>query len=489
MNDIALTNLSSRMKNDFYVGVVGSVRSGKSSFINSFFRLMVLPNVNDEFLKHKILDELPQTAAGRQIMTVEPKFIPSTTLEMNINETLLNLRFVDCVGEIIPSSEGYGSDLEPRLVKTPWFDDAIPFKEAAQIGTEKVIFNHSNLGIYITSDGSFGDFKRYDYESIENNLIPKMKELNKPFVILLNTKDPKDKNAIDLANEIENKWGTTCLCINAINLTKEDCNNVLSKALEEFPIADLEISLPDYIDVIGDDIELKANINQVISEVENKYNKVKDVEKICDGLRSSELFSNVQLELLEASSGKASIVLDLDDSKYKEIVDSLLGSNSKTKADFIKYLYTSKKANEVYLQVKEAILEAQETGYGVSVPRIEDMKLLPPSVVKKNGMYGVKLSATAPCIHMIAVDLESSFTPIIGSEEQSKMLMESFTGEDVEDEEVWNKEFFGKKLSDIVNDSMKSKIHSLPERSKDKIKNVLDKIMNSQRNNLIAIIL
>lgn len=489
MNDIALTNLSSRMKNDFYVGVVGSVRSGKSSFINSFFRLMVLPNVNDEFLKHKILDELPQTAAGRQIMTVEPKFIPSTTLEMNINETLLNLRFVDCVGEIIPSSEGYGSDLEPRLVKTPWFDDAIPFKEAAQIGTEKVIFNHSNLGIYITSDGSFGDFKRYDYESIENNLIPKMKELNKPFVILLNTKDPKDKNAIDLANEIENKWGTTCLCINAINLTKEDCNNVLSKALEEFPIADLEISLPDYIDVIGDDIKLKANINQVISEVENKYNKVKDVEKICDSLRSSELFSNVQLELLEASSGKASIVLDLDDSKYKEIVDSLLGSNSKTKADFIKYLYTSKKANEVYLQVKEAILEAQETGYGVSVPRIEDMKLLPPSVVKKNGMYGVKLSATAPCIHMIAVDLESSFTPIIGSEEQSKMLMESFTGEDVEDEEVWNKEFFGKKLSDIVNDSMKSKIHSLPEKSKDKIKNVLDKIMNSQRNNLIAIIL
>lgn len=489
MNDEALLNLSNRMKNDFYIGVVGSVRSGKSSFINSFFKIMVLPNVNDEFLKHKILDELPQTAAGRQIMTVEPKFIPSTSLEMNINDTVMNIRFVDCVGEIIPTSEGYGSDTEPRLVKTPWFDEAIPFKEAAQIGTEKVIYNHSNLGIYITSDGSFGDFKRYDYENIEAHLIPKMKELNKPFVILLNTKDPKSAEAAKLAKELERKWNVSCICISSISLTREDCNTILSKALEEFPIADLEISLPDYVNVIGEDIPLKSEIDKTIKEIENKYSKVKDVENICSGLRGSNLFSNVRLELLEASTGKASIVLDLDDSKYKEIVDSLLGENSKTKADFISYLYTSKKANEVYAQVKEAILQAQETGYGVSIPRIEDMKLLPPSVVKKNGMYGVKLSATAPCIHMIAVDLESSFTPIIGSEEQSKMLMDSLSNESVDDSEVWNKEFFGKKLADIVNDSMKSKIYNLPDRSKDKIKGVLDKIMNSQRNNLIAIIL
>lgn len=489
MNDEAMLSLSNRMKNDFYIGVVGSVRSGKSSFINSFFRLMVLPNINDEFLKHKIQDELPQTAAGRQIMTVEPKFIPSTSLEMNVNDTIMNIRLVDCVGEIIPSSEGYGSDMEPRLVKTPWYDQPIPFKEAAQIGTEKVIYSHSNLGIYVTSDGSFGDFKRYDYENIEAHLIPKMKELNKPFVILLNTKDPKSNEANKLSAELEVKWGVRCLCINAINLSVDDCNNILSKALDEFPIADLEIQLPDYISVLGDDISLKSEIDTVITEVEKKYNKVKDVENICSSLRESNIFSSVKLELLEASTGKATIVLDLDDYKYKEIVDSLLGENTKSKADFIKYLYTSKHANEVYSKVNEAILQATETGYGVSIPRIEDMKLLPPAVVKKNGMYGVKLSAKAPCIHMIAVDLESSFTPIIGSEEQSKMLMDSLSGEDTEDSEVWNKEFFGKKLSDIVNDSMKSKIHSLPDKSKDKIKNVLDRIMNSQRNNLITIIL
>lgn len=487
MND-TLINISTRMKNDFYIGVVGSVRSGKSSFINSFFRLMVLPNIDDEFTKHKILDELPQTSPGKQIMTVEPKFIPSTSLEINVDDTIMNIRMVDCVGEIIPTSEGYGSDKEPRLVKTPWYDEAIPFKEAASIGTEKVIYNHSNLGIYVTSDGTFSDFTRSDYEEVENKLIPKMKELNKPFVIVLNTSNPDSKDAKKIKNDLESKWNVGCIIINAIHLTKEDCNNILQKALEEFPIADLEISLPEYISVLGDDIEIKKQISESIKSVEEKYNKVKDVEKICTNLRKTNLYSDVKLELLDASSGKATISLTVDDSIYKEIIDTLLGDNIKSQADFIKYLYVSKKANEVYSQVYSAIEEAKETGYGVSVPKIEDMHLLPPEVVKKNGMYGVKLAAKAKCIHMVAVDIESSFTPIIGSLDQSKMMIDSLQNNAVENE-IWSKEFFGRKLSDIVNDSMKSKIHSLPDRSKDKIKNVLDKIMNSERNNLIAIIL
>lgn len=487
MNDEALVNLSNRMKNDLFIGFVGSCRSGKSTLINSFFKLLILPNVEDEFLKHKILDELPQTAEGKQIMTVEPKFIPSTSIELNVNNAVMNVRFVDCVGEIIPSSEGYGTDEDPRLVKTPWYNEAIPFKEAASIGTEKVIYNHSNLGIYVTSDGSFGEFSRTDYAIVEEKLIPKLKEMNKPFVIVLNTKDPKDAKATALAKDLESKYEVNVVCLSALNMTAEDASSILSKALEEFPISDLEISLPDYIDAIGEDIPLKQQIMTAIKDVEMKYKKVKDISNICKELRNTGQFSDVKLELLEASTGKASIVLDLDDSKYKEIVDTLLGS-CQTRKDFISYLYQSKKANAVYEEVHSAILEAKETGYGVSIPRIEDMELLPPEVVKKNGMYGVKLSAKAPCIHMIAVDLESSFTPIIGSEDQSRMLIDSLN-EDGNQEEVWNKEFFGKKLSDIVNDSMKSKIHGLPDKSKDKIKSVLDKIMNSNHNNLIAIIL
>lgn len=487
MNDEALISLSNRMKSDLFIGFVGSCRCGKSTLINSFFKQLIIPNIDDEFTKHKILDELPQTAEGKQIMTVEPKFIPSTSIELNISDTRVNLRFVDCVGEIISSAEGYGTPTEPRLVKTPWYNEAIPFKEAASIGTEKVIYNHSNLGIYVTSDGTFTEFSRADYEEIEERLIPKLKEMNKPFVIVLNTKDPSDPKAIATAKELEAKYDVGVICLSALNLTREEANLVLNKALEEFPISDLEISLPDYLDALGEDIALKKTIMDIINNVEMKYKKVKDVSNICKELRETNEFSIVKLDLLDATTGKASIILDLEEAKYNEIVNYLLNGCDNRK-DFISYLYKSKKANEIYEEVNQAILEAKETGYGVSVPTVSDMKLMPPEVVKKNGMYGVKLAAKASCIHMIAVDVESSFTPIIGSLEQSKMLIDSLNEEN-NTEALWNKEFFGKKLSDIVNDSMKSKIHSLPEKSKDRIKNVLDKIMNSSHNNLIAIIL
>ena len=482
----ALINLSNRMKNDLFIGFVGSARCGKSTLINSFIKQLVLPNITDEFSKHKILDELPQTAEGKQVMTVEPKFIPASSIEINVNDTVMNLRFVDCVGEILPSAEGCGTDEEPRLVKTPWYNDPIPFKEAASIGTEKVIYNHSNLGIYVTSDGSFTDFSRKEYESIENLLIPKLKKMNKPFVIVLNTKDPKDPKAIALAKDLEAKYNVNVICLSALNMDINDANNILTKALEEFPIKDLEISLPDYIEAIGDDIEIKKQILDVIKQIELKYQKVKDITNICNDLKSANIFSQVKLELFDIADGKASIILDLDQSIYQNVVNTLLNGAGNSRKEFISYLYQSLKANQVYKEVNQAILEAKQTGYGVSIPRIEDMELLPPEVVKKNGMYGVKLSAKAPCIHMIAVNLESSFTPIIGSLDQSKMLMESLTDNE---NELWNKEFFGKKLSDIVNDSMKSKIHGLPDKSKDKIKSVLDKIMNSNHNNLIAIIL
>lgn len=487
MSDVLL-NLSNRMKNELFLGFIGSCRAGKSTLINSFMKLLILPNINDEFLKHKILDELPQTAEGKQIMTVEPKFIPSTPIEVNINDTLMNIRFVDCVGEILESSEGYGTPDEPRLVKTPWYNDPIPFKEAASIGTEKVIYHHSNLGIYVTSDGTFTDFLRKEYEEVEEKLIPKLKQIDKPFVIVLNTKDPKSENAKKLAKELEEKYSVNVICLSALNLTMDDAKNIILKALEEFPIKDLEILIPDYLNALGEDIGLKKNIMDAIRTVEMKYTKIKDVKNICNELEMTNIFNEVNLDLLDISTGDAKIVLNLDESKYKEIVTELLGESCKTKKDFLNYLYKSKNANSIYEDINSAILEAKENGYGVSIPKVKDMKLIKPEVVKRNGLYGVKLAAKATTLHVIAVDVEASFTPIIGSLDQSNMLMNSLdqNGDEVD---IWEKEFFGKKLSDIVNDSMKSKIMSLPDKSKDKIKNVLERIMNSNHNNLIAIVL
>lgn len=488
MSEQALINLSNRMENEIFIGFIGSSRSGKSTLINSFIKLLILPNISDEFLKHKVLDELPQTAEGKQIMTVEPKFIPSTSMEINVDGTMMNIRLVDCVGEILSNAEGYGTLEEPRLVKTPWYNEPIPFKEAASIGTEKVMHHHSNLGIYVTSDGTFTEFSRKEYEEVEENLIPKLKQMGKPFVIVLNTKDPTSKEALNLAKELEEKYEVSVICLSALNLELNDAQNIILKALEEFPIKDLEIMLPDYLNVLGDEIELKNQIMTTINEIEMKYNKIKDVRNICSELENSNQFSEVKLDLLDMSTGDAKIILNLDESKYKEIVDNLLGENIKTKKDFISYLYKSKNANIVYEDINQAILEAKESGYGVSIPKVKDMKLIKPEVVKRNGLYGVKLAAKAQCLHIVAVDVEASFTPIIGSLDQSNMLMNSLN-ENGEESEIWDKEFFGKKLSDIVNDSMKSKIISLPDKSKDKIKNVLERIMNSNHNNLIAIII
>lgn len=490
MNDVAMNNLSNRMHNDFYLGVVGSVRSGKSSFINSFFKLKVLPYIEDDFTRHKILDELPQCAEGKQIMTVEPKFIPSSSLEIKIHEEVnVNVRLVDCVGSVIPSAIGYESDEGPRLVKTPWFEESIPFEEAASIGTEKVIYNHANLGIYVTSDGSFGEFKRSEYARVEEELIPKIESLNKPYVIVLNVKDPKNATSLKVKTELEKKYNVAVIIVNVLQMTTEDCDVILGEALKEFPIEELELILPDYLQVLGTDIAVKKDIEDLLDQTRGSYKKIKDVNVMVESLKESNMFSNVEMTIFSPEEAKASIQLDLHDEKYEEIVNELLGNVSTDKVSFLSYLYKCKKAVVLYDEIGPALEECKETGYGISIPSTKEMKLLPPTVMKQNGRFGVKLQAVAPCIHLIKVDVESAFTPMVGSAEQSEMLIESIVSDEENQDDVWNQEFFGKKLSDIVNDTMKNKVSSIPEKSKEKLQNVLDKVVNSSHSGFIAIIL
>ncbi len=490
MNDIALNNLATRVGNDFYVGIVGSVRSGKSSFINKFFDLKVLPYVNDEFVKNKILDELPQCAEGKTIMTVEPKFIPSTTVNINVSDDFnMNVRLVDCVGYVMPNALGYETEDGPRLVKTPWFDEPIAFKEAANIGTKKVVTNHSNLAIVLTADGSFSDFSRQEYAKVEEEIIPQLLELDKPFVIVLNTKDPLGKKAQGIKVELEAKYNVSVVAVNVLKMEAQDLNEIFEKALTEFKISELAIELPDYVEVLDEDIQLKADINAAINSMNTKYSKVKDIQSIVNGLKETNLFKDVNVTLQEPETGRASIKVELDDSNYQNIINEILGSEVVTKADFIKQLYEGKKAKKVYDNIGGALEMAKETGYGISIPSLEEMKLLPPTLVKQNGRFGVKLSAIAPSIHLIKVDVESSFTPIIGSEVQSQMLIENLVTEGADPSDVWNKEIFGRRLSEIVNDGIKAKIYQMPDKSKVRLQNVIDKLVNNSSNGLIAIIL
>ena len=477
-----------RCQGECYIGIVGPVRSGKSTFITKFMENKILPLINDEYLKNKIIDELPQTSKGKTIMTVEPKFIPNNAITINIGDIEMSTRLVDSVGYIIPNATGYFDDNGPKMVKTPWFEDPIPFKEAAEVGTKKVITNHSNIGILITSDGTFSDFSRNDYATVEGAIVNELVMLKKPFVIVLNTNDPTNKNTIKLKEEMENKYHVSVIPTNVLNMDSNDIDMILKEALNEFEIKELNIMLPKYISVLNDQNDIKSNILKMVNDVSKKYTKYKEVEQIKNSLIETKIFNDVKIDLTDVGSGVANITLDLDEKYFNDIIISFLGYEITDKSEIISILQEYSNLKENFDNVKDALSEVTATGYGISYPKVNEMKLLEPIVTEQNGRYGVKLKATAPSIHMIRVDVESTFEPIIGSLEQSQSLIDSL----MKDEDVnaaWNKEIFGRKLSELVNDGIKAKINLVPEKAKMKLQESLQKIVNSGSGGLIVIIL
>ncbi len=483
-----LEMIAKRCKGEFSIGIIGPTRSGKSAFISEFIKNKILPLINDDFLKQKITDELPQSSAGKDIMTVEPKFVPNNAININVGDVKMNVRLVDSVGYVIPNATGYFDDNGPKMVKTPWFDEPIPFKEAAEIGTKKIMTNHSTIGIVLTSDGSFSDFSREDYMAVEDVIIKEMLELKKPFVIVLNTQNPTNEKVNVIKNELEEKYKVSCIATNVLKMEDKDVDCILKAALNEFEISELNIMLPSYISVLNDDNQIKANILEHVSNASKDYKKFKDVDKIKTALVETNIFSDVKLDLVDAGSGICNIILDLDDEYYQEIVQSFIGHELNDKSEFIALLQDYFELKNKYGNVKDAIDEVMATGYGISYPSVKEMKLLDPEVTETSGRYGVKLKAIAPSIHMIRVDVESSFEPIIGSLEQSKMLIDSLMT-DNELAQVWDKEIFGRKLSELVNDGIRTKINLVPDKAKIKLQESLQKIVNCGNGGLIAIIL
>lgn len=485
-----MKDIVSRTNGELYIGVVGSVRSGKSTFIRKFMEHKVLPYVTYE--KDKIVDELPQSSAGKNIMTTEPKFVPSNPTNITIeNEINLNIRLVDCVGYVLDSSKGYlNEDGTMKYVKTPWFTDEIPFVEAASIGTKKVMENHSHIGLIITADGSFGEFSRNEYEKVEEKLINEMKDLNKPFVLILNTREPNTNQTLMLVEQLKTKYSVSVLPINIEELNENDIDCILREALNEFDITKLNINVPTWITNLNDNNNYKMKLNEYLRDATGQYKKFKEVNNILVYLKSCELFEDVIISNLDSGTGEVEMTLECSEQLYMNILNDLVGDAINDKGEFIKFLEEAVEARNEYVKYKSAIESVKNTGYGICTPVVDEMVLDEPCIVKQGTRYGVKLRALAPSIHMFKVDVESTFEPIIGTEEQSNKLLEKIMSDYENDHNsIWSSEIFGRKLSEVVNDGVKAKLYLMPDDVQVKMRDCMEKIVNKGKGGLLAIVL
>ena len=481
-----IKNIAKRSGGDIYLGVVGAVRSGKSTFIKRMIETLVVPNIEDEYEKKRALDEVPQSAAGKTIMTTEPKFVPNNTAHIKIDDITCNIKLIDCVGYMINNAIGASDENGPRLVKTPWYNEEIPFVEAAEIGTEKVIKEHSTIGIVMTSDGSIGDFQREDYLDAEKRVIEELKSIGKPYIVVLNSTHPNLPETEHIASNLKEQYNVPVLPINVENMNEKDMYNILREALYEFPVLEVRINMPEWISILNPDNKIKKSYIESIKESVIDIDKIKDVDKITDLLLQNEYIEKCYLSDVDTSTGIITVNLTAPEELYNETLKELINIDVKNKADLLSLFQEYNTAKKEYDQIKYALKMVKQTGYGIATPGIEDMKLDNPEIIKQGPRYGVKLKAVAPSIHMIRVDVESTFEPIIGSEVQSKELIDYLTKND---NEIWKSEIFGRSLDSIVQEGIQSKINLMPDNIRFKLQNTLTKVVNKGSNNVITIVI
>ena len=485
-----IKNIALRSGGDIYLGVVGAVRTGKSTFIKRMVETLVVPYIEDEYEKKRTLDEIPQSAQGKTIMTTEPKFIPNQAAKVNIDDFSCNIRLVDCVGYVIPNAKGASDDNGPRMVKTPWYDEEIPFVEAAEVGTEKVIKDHSTIGVVITTDGSIGEFNRSDYLEAEERVIEELKAIGKPFIVVLNTTHPTLPETERLAESIKEAHNVPVLPINVDQMNEREMISILREALYEFPVLEVKVNMPEWIAILNANNDIKRKYIDVIRESVMEVDKLRDIEKITEHFRSNEVIEKAYLSDVDPSTGIVTINLEAPSSLYSDVLRDIIKIDVTSKAGLLSLFQDYEEARREYDQIKYALKMVKQTGYGVATPTLSDMKLDTPEIIKQGPRYGVKLKAVAPSIHMIRVDVNSTFEPIIGSEVQSKELID-YLMRDYENNpsEIWKSEIFGRSLDNIVQEGIQAKINSMPDNIRYKLQQTLTKVVNKGSNNMIAIVL
>ncbi len=455
-------DIAERTGGDIYLGVVGAVRTGKSTFIKKFMELVVLPNMESEADKARAQDELPQSAAGKTIMTTEPKFVPNQAVSLEVDEGLkVNIRLVDCVGYAVPGAKGYEDENGPRMINTPWYEEPIPFQEAAEIGTRKVIQEHSTLGVVVTSDGTIGEIPRADYLESETRVIEELKEVGKPFIMIVNTVRPQHPETEDLRRQLAEEHDIPVLALSIESMSEHDIHNVLREVLFEFPVHEVNVNLPSWVMVLREDHWLRNEYEESVRNTVKDIKRLRDVDRVVDQFATEfEFIENASLAGIEMGQGVAEIDLYAPDDLYDQILKEVVGVEIRGKDHLLQLMQDFAYAKSEYDQVADALKMVKQTGYGIAAPALTDMSLDEPEIIRQGARFGVRLKAVAPSIHMIKVDVESEFAPIIGTEKQSEELVR-YLMQDFEENplSIWNSDIFGRSLNSIVREGIQQSFH------------------------------